>query len=64
MRFIPYFPKAIFGIYDEKEIFIVLKSKTGLPGSPALWSNNPPLIDLAEDYFEMLWLTAMKEPSH
>jgi sugar-specific transcriptional regulator TrmB len=63
MRFIPHFPKAIFGIYDEKEIFLVLKSKTDLPSSPALWSKNPTLIALAEDYFDILWLTAMKEPS-
>jgi sugar-specific transcriptional regulator TrmB len=61
-RFIHRCPKAIFGIYDQKEIFVILKSKTDLPGSPALWSNNPTLIDLVEDYFETLWLTAMEEP--
>jgi hypothetical protein len=63
IRFIPHFPKAIFGIYDGKEIFIVLKSKTDLPSSPVLWSKNSTLIALAEDYFEILWLIAMKEPS-
>jgi hypothetical protein len=35
-----------------------------LPGSPALWSNNPSLIDLAEDHFEILWLTAMESNHH
>jgi sugar-specific transcriptional regulator TrmB len=61
-RFILRCPEAIFGIYDNKEIFIVLQSKTDLLGSPALWSINPSLIGLARGYFEMLWLTAMEEP--
>lgn len=60
MKFIPHYPKTIFGVYDKKEIFIIVFSKTDLPGSPALWSNNPSLIALAEDYFEKLWLTAME----
>ena len=62
VRFISHYPEAIFGIYDGKEMFIVLQSKTDLPGSPALWSNNPSLIGLAKDYFEMLWLTSMARP--
>ena len=62
-RFTPHCPKATFGIYDKKEIYLIAKSKTDLPGSPALWSNNQNLISVAQDYFEILWLTAMKEPS-
>lgn len=62
VRFIPHYPKAIFGIYDGKEIFIVLESKMDLPGSPALWSNNPSLIGLAKDYFEFLWPTSITKP--
>jgi sugar-specific transcriptional regulator TrmB len=60
LRFVPDHPKTVFGIYDKKEVFIIAKSKTDLPGSPALWSNNPSLIALAKDYFETLWLTAME----
>ena len=62
-RFTPHCPKATFGIYDKKEIYLIAKSKTDLPGSSALWSNNQNLISVAQDYFEILWLTAMKEPS-
>ena len=62
-RFAPHYPKATFGIYDKKEIYLIAKSKTDLPGSSALWSNNQNLISVAQDYFEILWLTAMKEPS-
>jgi len=60
LRFIPHYPKTIFGLYDKKEVFIIADSKTDLPGSPALWSNNPSLIDLVQDHFEILWLTAMQ----
>jgi sugar-specific transcriptional regulator TrmB len=61
IRFIPSYPETIFGIYDRKEIFMILDSKTDLPNSPALWSNNPSLIGLAKDHFEILWLTSMEE---
>jgi sugar-specific transcriptional regulator TrmB len=60
MRFIPYYPQIILGIYDKKEVFLIVKPKTDLPGSPALWSNNHSLIALAEDHFEVLWLVAME----
>lgn len=53
-------PETIFGVYDRKEIFIIVDPKTDLTGSPALWSNNPSLITLAEDFFEVLWLTAIE----
>jgi sugar-specific transcriptional regulator TrmB len=62
IRFIPSYPETIFGIYDKKEIFVVVRSKTDLPDSPDLWSNNRNLIALAECHFEILWLTAMEEP--
>ena len=60
IRFIPNHPRTVLGIYDKKEIFIIAFSKTDLPGSPALWSNNFSLIALAEDYFEKLWFTAIE----
>jgi sugar-specific transcriptional regulator TrmB len=63
VRFMPHYPEAVFGIYDVKEIFMVTESKTDLPSSPALWSNNPSLIGLAKDYFKILWLTSMEEPT-
>jgi sugar-specific transcriptional regulator TrmB len=59
VRFIPHYPKTVFGIYDKKEVFIIALSKTDLPGSPALWSNNPSLIGLAQDHFKILWLNSM-----
>ncbi|MCW4046872.1 MAG: hypothetical protein NWE99_04840 [Candidatus Bathyarchaeota archaeon] len=59
MRFTSKYPRTVLGIYDEKEVFIIVDPKTDLPGSPALWSNSSSLISLARDYFEVLWFTAM-----
>lgn len=60
IRFSVRHPKTVFGVYDKKEIFIMVNPKTDLTGSPALWSNNPSLIALIEDFFEILWLTALE----
>jgi hypothetical protein len=56
-------PNTVIGIYDKKEVFIVIDPKEGLFDSPALWSNNQSLITVVKDYFEILWLTAMEEPN-
>ena len=60
IKFISYCPTVVFGIYDKKEVFIVVHPKTDLPGSPTLWSSNHSLIALAENHFKTLWLTAIK----
>ncbi len=54
-RFTRSHPETVFGLYDEKQVFVVVFPKKDLPGSPALWSNNRSLIALAKGYFEMLW---------
>jgi sugar-specific transcriptional regulator TrmB len=60
IRFIRHHPRTIFKIHDKKEVFIITNSKTDLAGSPTLWSNNPSLIALADDHFEILWHTAIE----
>jgi sugar-specific transcriptional regulator TrmB len=62
IRFVARRPKTIFAIYDKKEISIIVNPKADLLGSPTLWSNNPALVSLAKDYFEMLWLSAIEKP--
>jgi len=62
IRFIRGYPNTVFGIYDRKEVYVIVVSKTDLPSSPALWSNDEALIALASDHFEMLWNTAAKNP--
>lgn len=55
IRFIHNHPETVFGIYDKKQLFLIVFSKTDLPSSPALYSTNHSLIALAKDYFELLW---------
>ena len=60
LRFMQGHVKAIFGVYDKKEVFIITVPETDLQNSPALWSNNDAMIGLASDHFEKLWRKASK----
>ena len=60
IRFMQHQPKISLGIYDKKEVSIMVDPMNGLTGSPVLWSNNDSLLYLAEDYFEVHWRTAIK----
>jgi sugar-specific transcriptional regulator TrmB len=55
-------PRTVMAIYDKKEVFIYIKPTADLTESPALWSNNPSLVAMAEDCFETLWNTALEIP--
>jgi sugar-specific transcriptional regulator TrmB len=50
---------ANFGIYDEKEILLNTSSKSVFAGAPDIWSNNPDIIELALDYFNIKWAIAI-----
>ncbi len=62
VRFVPRCPNVVMGIYDKKEITLAVDPVTSLSDSPALWSNSQSLIAMAQDYFDILWLTAMENP--
>ncbi|MCW4016725.1 MAG: hypothetical protein NWF06_10180 [Candidatus Bathyarchaeota archaeon] len=58
--FVSVIPKTLMAMYDNKEVFIYVKPTVDLKLSPAIWSNNPSLVTLAEDHFEFLWQKARK----
>jgi sugar-specific transcriptional regulator TrmB len=60
LRSIPKPPVVRLGIYDGKEVFIASHPETNTLESPALWSNNPCLAAIVQDYFEILWITAIE----
>ena len=62
IRFLSDWPKTVFGLYDKKEVFIIVNPKRDLHDSPALWSNNQSLVTAIQEYFELLWLTSMESP--
>lgn len=45
-------------IYDRREFTMSISQKSGLP---SLWSNNPNMVKLAQDHFDLLWSKAEAE---
>ena len=64
IRYIPKIPRTVMAMYDRKEIFVFIKPKAQLNESPALWSNVPSIVAMAQDYFDILWSTAMESPKY
>jgi len=64
IRYLPQIPRTVMAMLDRKEIFIFIRPKERLYESPALWSNVPSIVAMAEDYFDILWTTAMKSPKY
>ena len=62
IKYLPTIPTTIIAIFDKKEVFLVLERNAGLQDSDALWSNNPNLLSMANDFFEKQWITAMPTP--
>jgi sugar-specific transcriptional regulator TrmB len=52
--------KERIGIYDSNEVFIATTKSTEAGKSPALWTNNPVVICILEDYFQINWNEAAK----
>lgn len=53
--------KILLAIYDKKGVIIITSPTLGLHKSPALWSNNPSLVALAQNHFETLWTTSLED---
>jgi sugar-specific transcriptional regulator TrmB len=63
IRFLPGKTKTVTGIYDQKEVFIIVNPEEDILDSPALWSNNQSLITAIQEYFDLLWLISMEQPN-
>jgi sugar-specific transcriptional regulator TrmB len=48
-------------IYDKEEVFIDVSVASRYGECPTLWSNNPCLVAIVQDYFEIMWLAALEE---
>ena len=64
LRFIPKFPRTVIAMYDRREVYIFTEPEADLTESPALWSNYPSLVGVIDDFFEVLWSTAMERPQY
>jgi sugar-specific transcriptional regulator TrmB len=50
-------PRVVFALIDNREVLLITSAEVGYSESPAVWSNNPGLIELAQGYFELTWST-------
>jgi len=48
-------PRACLGIYDRKVVLLDTSATSAFIQTPMLWSSNPSLIVLAQNYFDTLW---------
>jgi sugar-specific transcriptional regulator TrmB len=58
IRLVSTFPETTVGIFDKKNVIIVLYPERDLPDSPGLLSNNPSIVMLAAGFFDALWSKA------
>jgi sugar-specific transcriptional regulator TrmB len=61
IRYLLNAPKALMSMYDRKEARVCTCANPVLEECPTLQTNNPCLLSILQDYFEILWLTAMEE---
>ena len=54
-------PSAIIGIFDRTKLLIDTSASVGLTEASTLWSNNSVLLSIIQDFFEIIWVTAMDE---
>jgi hypothetical protein len=49
----------LMSIYDKKEAWICTCTHPVLEECPTLRTDNPCLLSILQDYFEIMWLTAL-----
>jgi sugar-specific transcriptional regulator TrmB len=62
IRYVSSDPRCAASIIDGKEVLIITKPTAEFCESPALWSNNSSLVNIVEEYFEILWMAALEKP--
>lgn len=58
VRFVPEQPSAVVILVDNMEAFMITSPTADIREAPALWSDNPSFVTLANNYFEELWAKA------
>jgi predicted transcriptional regulator len=53
-------PDVGFSVWDRKEILLSTSAEDTPFPQPTLWSNNKAAVDLAQDYFDLMWEKAQK----
>jgi sugar-specific transcriptional regulator TrmB len=61
IRYILTPPPAIISVYDKKAALVSTSAIGGFAQHPALLLNNPCFLAIIQEYFELMWLTALEE---
>ena len=60
LRYILNPPLAVVTIFDRNKIFVTTSAITDLGASPVFLSNNPSLLAMINDFYEIMWITAIE----
>jgi len=60
IRYLLNAPKALMSVYDKKEAWVCTCTHPVLEECPTLWTDNSCLLSILQDYFDILWLTAVE----
>jgi len=58
LKYVSQPPRAVMTIYDGKEALLTTSSAAGLGETTVLWTNNPSLLAVMQEYFELIWSQA------
>ncbi len=64
VRYVPTVPRFRMGIYDRKDLYMNATPSLAMKSASVLWSNNTALVEALQDYFEILWITALDSPQY
>jgi sugar-specific transcriptional regulator TrmB len=62
LRFLPTSPGERSMIFDRKSVIVATETRKGSMESSGLWTDNPSILRIVNDYYELLWITSMETP--
>jgi sugar-specific transcriptional regulator TrmB len=60
VRYLLAAPQAHIALFDRREVFINTSITAALTETPLLWSDNPSLVAVVQDYFDIALITALE----
>ena len=58
IKYLPFLPKVSLGVYDSRELILELSATGGFLESEVIVTENLSLIDMAINYFQLMWSQA------
>ncbi len=55
IKYMPHLPHAFIAVFDKSEIQMATSEDNDFLQAPILWSNNPALVKVMQNYFETVW---------